>query len=171
MILQFCEWHAAEAIKRRLIAKGYQKERRDELVDLIWKWIKAPDLDKLEDARNRLILSLKVSEKEYLTEYYQPKEPQFCRAYTSQYRNLGQYSTARSERNHQVQRESANLNKNLTLSDAVLHICNSLESLPDDYEERRTISPRRVVVPVPPMIYVLESRERSGLRGGEESKT
>ena len=136
VILQFCEWHAAEAIKRRLIAKGYKKESRDELIDLIWKWIKAPDLDKLEDARNMLILSLKVSEKEYLTEYYQPKEPQFCRAYTSQYRNLGQYSTARSERNHQVQRESANLNKNLTLSDAVLHICNSLESLADDYENR-----------------------------------
>jgi hypothetical protein len=29
VILQFCTWHAAEAIKRKLIASGYRKERRN----------------------------------------------------------------------------------------------------------------------------------------------
>ena len=66
VILQFCTWHGAEAIKRKLIAKGYTKERREELLHLIWAWIKAPDLDALEDARNELILNLNINEKEYL---------------------------------------------------------------------------------------------------------
>ena len=54
------------------------------LLHLIWAWIKAPDLDALEDARNELILNLDVNEKEYLVGWYQPKEPQFCHAYTCQ---------------------------------------------------------------------------------------
>jgi hypothetical protein len=145
VILQFCDWHAAEAIKRKLIAKGYGKERRDDLINLMWAWIKAPDLDALKDARDKFILNLDVSEKEYLTGWYQPKEPQFCYAYTSQYRNLGVHATQRVERNHQVLRNSANLNKNLTLSDAVLRICNSLESLAEDYEAR--LSPSRISEP------------------------
>jgi hypothetical protein len=56
VILQFCDWHAAEAIKRKLIAKRYGKERRDDLINLMWAWIKAPDLDVLEDARDKFIL-------------------------------------------------------------------------------------------------------------------
>ena len=36
MILQLCEWHAVEAIKRRLVAAGkYTKKRREELVGLV----------------------------------------------------------------------------------------------------------------------------------------
>lgn len=61
VILQFCTWHAAEAIKRR-----YTKERREKINNLIWAWIKAPDLDTLEDARDDLISSLNTNEKEYL---------------------------------------------------------------------------------------------------------
>jgi hypothetical protein len=134
IILQFCEWHAAQAIQRRLIAKGYRKERRDELVDMIWSWIKAPDHEALEVARTKLILNLRVDEKEYLVNYYQPKERQFCRAYTSFYRNLGVYSTQRVEGSHPIVK--SNLNKNLSVSEAIMRICEQLESLPDDYEYR-----------------------------------
>ena len=134
IILQFCEWHAAQAIQRRLIAKGYRKERRDELVNIIWSWIKAPDPEALEVARTKLILNLRVDEKEYLVNYYQPKERQFCRAYTSFYRNLGVYSTQRVEGSHPIVK--SNLNKNLSVSEAVMRICEHLESLPADYEYR-----------------------------------
>ena len=94
VILQFCTWHAAEAIKRKLIASGYRKERRNKIVDLIWKWITASTIEKLNTARNQLIFALDPDEKEYLIGYYQPKEPQFCHAYTSQYRNLGVTATS-----------------------------------------------------------------------------
>jgi len=133
-ILQYCTWHGAEAIKRRLIAKGYTKERREAINNLIWQWIKAPDFDQLEEARDALIISLNNSEKEYLTGWYQPKEPQFCHAYTRQYRNLGVHATQRVEGNHSLL--TTNLHKNLKVSDAVFRICNRLESLIEDYEQR-----------------------------------
>ena len=128
VILQFCTWHGVEAIKRRLIAKGYTKERREDINNLIWEWIKAPDFDTLEDACNKLILRLNISDKEYL------EEPQFCHAYTRQYRNLGVHSTQHFEGNHPLL--TANLHKNLKVSDAVFRICNRLESLIEDYEQR-----------------------------------
>src|SRR6266487_2143327 len=133
-ILQFCTWHGAEAIKRRLITKGYTKERRDNINNLIWEWIKAPDFDTLEEARDKLIFSLNNSDKEYLVGWYQPKEPQFCHACTRQYRNLGVHATQRVEGNHFLL--TANLHKNLKVSDAVFRICNRLESLIEDYEQR-----------------------------------
>ena len=134
VILQFCTWHGVEAIKRRLIAKGYTKERREDINNLIWEWIKAPDFDTLEDARNKLISRLNISDKEYLVGWYQPKEPQFCHAYTRQYRNLGVHSTQRVEGNHPLL--TTNLHKNLKVSDAVFRTCNRLESLIEDYEQR-----------------------------------
>jgi hypothetical protein len=37
VLLQLCEWHAVATIKRRLIAaRKYTKERRDELISIIW---------------------------------------------------------------------------------------------------------------------------------------
>jgi hypothetical protein len=134
VILQFCTWHGVEAIKRRLIAKGYTKERREDINNLIREWIKAPDFDTLEDARNKLISRLTISDKEYLVGWYQLKEPQFCHAYTRQYRNLGVHSTQRVEGNHPLL--TLNLHKNLKVSDAVFRICNRLESLIEDYEQR-----------------------------------
>ena len=140
VILQFCTWHAAEAIKRKLIASGYRKERRNQIVDLIWKWITASTVEKLNTARNQLIFALDPDEKEYLVGYYQPKEPQFCHAYTSQYRNLGATATQRIEKNHHI--ISAHLHKNLSVSDAIFRICGQLDSLAIEYERR--LEPSRI---------------------------
>ena len=40
--LQLCSWHAAGAIKKWLITKGYPVEIRKQLVTLIWNWITSP---------------------------------------------------------------------------------------------------------------------------------
>ncbi len=37
VILQYCTWHAIEAIKRKLVHIGYQKERRNKIINLIWE--------------------------------------------------------------------------------------------------------------------------------------
>jgi hypothetical protein len=136
--LQYCTWHAVEAIKRKLVHSGYQKERRNKIIGLIWKWIEAPTIDQLESARETLILALNQNEKEYLTGYYQPKEPQFCKAYTRQYLNLGSYATQRIEKNHHV--VSKNLHKNLRVSEAILRICKAINSLNSAHEKRLTPS-------------------------------
>jgi hypothetical protein len=54
--LQLCEWHAIKAIKKRLIhSKRYSKETRLVLVDLINRWIKAPDLEALKTTYKTLL--------------------------------------------------------------------------------------------------------------------
>ena len=41
-IFQLCEWHRVEAIKRYLVAtERYPKDIRDNIIDLIWKWVKS----------------------------------------------------------------------------------------------------------------------------------
>jgi hypothetical protein len=70
IFLQRCEWHAAEAIKKTLIRNGYRKERRDKIVDLIWRWIQAPDVATLEESRGELLSALNELEQAYLISYY-----------------------------------------------------------------------------------------------------
>jgi hypothetical protein len=68
------------------------------------------------------------------------KGPQFCHAYTHQYRNLGVHATTRRvEANHHL------LHK---VSDATFRICSRLESLIEDYEQqlsRSRISEPRLI--------------------------
>jgi hypothetical protein len=92
--LQLCEWHAVEVIKRRLVAAGrYKKNQREKIIDLIWAWVKAPDIESLDKGRDELFKALYKKEQVYISEYYQEKEPQFCRTYTQHLPNLGVHST------------------------------------------------------------------------------
>jgi hypothetical protein len=57
--LQLCEWYTIKAIKKRLIYSGrYSKETRLVLVNLINRWIKAPDLEALKTTRKTLLSQL-----------------------------------------------------------------------------------------------------------------
>jgi hypothetical protein len=56
--LQLCEWHTIKAIRKRLINKGYSKETREVLVNLLNQWVKALDLETLEKARNKILSRL-----------------------------------------------------------------------------------------------------------------
>ena len=69
------------------------------------------------EARKALLVRLFRPEREYLVEFYQPKESQFTRAYTRTYLNLGVHSTQRNKSYHVVVKKK--LNRNLTLSDAI----------------------------------------------------
>jgi hypothetical protein len=52
------------------------------IIDLIWSWVKAPDIGSLNERRDELLKALDEAEQVYIRGYYQEKEPQFCRAYT-----------------------------------------------------------------------------------------
>jgi hypothetical protein len=97
IILQRCEWHAVDSIKKRLIRSGYRKKARDHLVDLIWKWVKSMDLEAIQKSRNMLLKELEEDEQAYLIDHYKPKESSFVRYCTSQYPNLGMNSSQRRE--------------------------------------------------------------------------
>lgn len=63
-VLQLCTWHAAQAIKKRLIKAGdYPLEIRKELDTLIWDWIKSPTIKQLSENRLKLLDKLRQSEK------------------------------------------------------------------------------------------------------------
>ena len=102
LFLQLCSWHAAEAIKKRLIREGYPMDVRKDLVDKIWRWIKSPTILELATNRQNLIDGLRAKDQDYLTSFYQPKEPQFVMAYTRLRPNLGCFSSQRSEGLHPV---------------------------------------------------------------------
>jgi hypothetical protein len=70
---------------------------------------------------------------EYIKSYYQPKENQFCRAYTQTYSNLGVHSTQRAESNHFVLK--ARLHKNLPVSKAIMIILNQTQLLGRQYDD------------------------------------
>jgi hypothetical protein len=145
VLLQLCEWHAVAAIKRRLIAAGkYSKERRDELISMIWDWVKAPSIEELDKCRSKLLEALDGKEVEYIQGYYQPKEYQFCRAYTQTYMNLGVHTTQRSESNHYVLK--ARLHKNLPVSRAIQIIQDQTRRLGREYDadinQQRRTTPR-----------------------------
>lgn len=110
--LQLCSWHAAEAVKARLIKEGYPKEIREAkdvgIHILIWNWIKSPTVNELNLDREILAASLRPKEQEYLYSYWQRQEPQFGRAYTRLLPNLGAESTQRSEASHPMIKNQTN---------------------------------------------------------------
>ena len=56
--LQLCEQHAIKAIRKRLINRGYSKETREVLVDLLNQWVKALDLEALKKTQNKILSRL-----------------------------------------------------------------------------------------------------------------
>lgn len=67
--LQLCTWHAAEAIKKKLIkARTYPLEIRKELTSLIWALIQSSTLNELESNRQKLLHRLNLPER--VSSYY-----------------------------------------------------------------------------------------------------
>jgi hypothetical protein len=101
--LQLCEWHAVEAIKKRMINVGrYSKETRKEITSAINEWVKAETVKEIGKKRLELFKLLRPVDCEYIKGFYQPKEHQFTRAYTRKLLNLGVYSTQRNESYHVI---------------------------------------------------------------------
>ncbi len=106
--LQLCNWHAAEAIKKRLTREGYPLEMRKPLADMVWRWIQSETLEDLERNRGVLLDNLHQKEQNYLISFYQRQESQFVTAHTKELPNLGCNSTQRGESNHPVVKAATN---------------------------------------------------------------
>ena len=132
LFLQLCSWHAAEAIKLRLSRQGYPIKPRGELVDLVWKWIKSETLLELKANRRKLLDGLRVKEQAYLISFYQPKEPQFIRAYTKLRPNLGCYSSQRSEGLHPLIKDVCN--RHTPIGQSVEKITDNIDELVRSHE-------------------------------------
>ncbi len=106
--LQLCNWHAAEAIKKRLTREEYPLEMRKPLADMIWKWIQSETLQNVERNRGILLDNLHQKEQNYLISFYQRQESQFVTAHIKELPNLGYNSTQRGESNHPLVKAPTN---------------------------------------------------------------
>jgi hypothetical protein len=98
--LQFCEWHAAENIKKRLAAQKYKKDDRKAIMDLVWKYIWSPSVEDLEVNRAVMKAAMRVSKQLYIEKHWVDKEKQVIRAYTAFLPNVNCFSTQRDEGQH-----------------------------------------------------------------------
>jgi hypothetical protein len=115
--LQFCEWHAAENIKKRLAKQRYKREERDEIMDLVWRYLWSTTSESLEANRSAMKQRMKAAEQEYMDKYWLPKEAQLIRLFTSQLPNLNSFSTQRDEGQHPMLKTV--LNHQLRLDEGV----------------------------------------------------
>ena len=134
-ILQLCEWHAVEAIKKWLVvADQYIKKRQKKLTNYIWDWMKFFIITILKKQQEHLLMKLKTSEREYLIIFYQLKKPQFIKAYIKQYLNLDVHFTQWNESYHVIVK--AVMHQQLSLSDAVHQLHNHVKQLVKNINEK-----------------------------------
>jgi hypothetical protein len=115
--LQFCEWHAAENVRRRLAAQRYKKDEREVIMDLVWSYIWSATEQELEVKRTAMKAAMRLADQEYIDKHWVPKERQVIRVYTSKYANLNCFSSQREEGQHPVVKTV--LNSQLRLDEAV----------------------------------------------------
>jgi hypothetical protein len=119
-ILQFCEWHAAMNVKKRLAQKRYKKEERDAIMRLVWAYVKSASEQDLETNRAAMMESMKPGKKAYINVHWRPREKQVIRCYTSLFLNLNCFTTQREEGQHPMVKTV--LNHQLRLDEAVLRL-------------------------------------------------
>jgi hypothetical protein len=78
--LQFCAWHAAEAMKTRWRQSGYSREQIDGirtepgLADLTWTYLKSSSFHELSTNRQRLLDALNPPEVAYILKNWVPED-------------------------------------------------------------------------------------------------
>ena len=144
--LQLCCWHAAEAVKKRLTVEGYPKDIKVLLNTLIWKWIKAPTMSSLIEARSELINQLRPKEADYLVNFYRPREHQLVYAYTRLLPNLGARSTQRTEGLHPMIKNVTA--RHTSIQESVRKVASEVKNIliecEDDVNNQRHKLPRRM---------------------------
>ena len=115
-IPQFCEWHAAENIRKHLIDSGYAKEKLNTIKPLIWGYLQASTPSALQTTKAKLLKALKSPEVRYIKDNWVVKEKFVCRSYTEHLPNLGVHSTQRAESMNAILKDS--LNRQITLQEA-----------------------------------------------------
>jgi Transposase, Mutator family len=115
--LQFCEWHAASNVKKRLAQKRYKKEEREAIMLLVWAYIWSATEEDLEKNRSEMMEAMKLPKRTYIDNHWRPKEKQVIRCYTSLFPNLNCFTTQREEGQHPIVKTV--LNHQLRLNEAV----------------------------------------------------
>lgn len=101
-IMQLCQWHAVENMRKRLIVHGYCKTKEDieHWRALLWKYVQSSTEDELEVGRASLFKELEPAERQYMVTNWFLKEQSFINYFTKGYPNLNTKATQRGESFH-----------------------------------------------------------------------
>lgn len=144
--LQFCEWRAAQNVKARLAKQRYKREEREALMDLVWRYLWSVKEEELGVNRTTLKAAWKPAEVKYIEEYWQPKERQLIRLYTSQLPNLKCFTMQREEGMHPMVKTV--LDHQVRLDDAVPRLAKETTLVAErlqEHEQRDKLSNRRLL--------------------------
>lgn len=86
----------------------YNKERMDNLNDLIWNYVQASIMKDLAAIKSALLAAIDPVNQYYITDTCTAREPTVITAYTKQFANLDCNATQRSESYHPVVRQITN---------------------------------------------------------------
>jgi hypothetical protein len=145
-ILQFCEFHAGENIRRRLAGQRYKKEEREKIMSAVWIYLWSATVEALEQNRTNLKSLMKLAEQQYLEKHWVAKESQVIRLYTSQMPNLDCFSTQRDEGQHPMVKSV--LNHQLRLDEGVRKLAEEMKLAAErlqEYEQADQADPRRLL--------------------------
>jgi hypothetical protein len=107
--LQYCIWHAEEAIMAKVKNEGrYTSIERTEIKHQVWRFLQSTTRFQLEANRNSLIAILQLNEVQYLESSWRPKEQRVIHLYTNTNSNLCARATSRVESWHRVTHEVTN---------------------------------------------------------------
>ena len=128
--LQFCNWHAAQAMIKRfrdlgyssIEIDGYTKDDREVygLKDLVWAYLKSANLTALQRNREVLLAHLRGPDKSYILNTWGPKEVRVIAYHVKKLPNLGYNATQRGESYHVLIK--AVTNGQMTLEDSAREI-------------------------------------------------
>lgn len=136
--LQFCNWHAQQAILARFQKAGYTSTELDGYIDeaqvdyeglkdLTWAYLKSNTLTELDANRQRLLDALRPAEQQYIMNTWIPKEQRVIFCYTRKLPNLGAASSQRVESYHPIIHSITH--GQLSLEDSAKQLCAKLSDV------------------------------------------
>ena len=105
---QYCEWHAAENIRKYLIDHSYAKDKINTMKPLIWGYLQSSTPSTLQITKAKLLKALKSPEVRYIKNNWVAKEKFVFRSHTQLLLNLGVHSTQQAESMNAVLKKDLN---------------------------------------------------------------
>lgn len=116
-ILQLPEQTIYKSIKSKLtLDRGYSKEMKREVSELLSRYIKWPHIEGLGAVRAAFLNLLNVEDQEFVRSNWLHKEEQIILCHTTRWRNLAYYSTQGNTSYHRATREWINPKWDLDVS-------------------------------------------------------
>lgn len=128
-IIQLPEWTMQKNVKSKLTpARGYTAEAKQDISELLSRYIKWPHPEDLNAARDAFLSRLSEADREFVQFNWIPREKTLLLCYTTKLRNLACYSTQRNASYHSAMKEW--INPDWDLDESMKNFVRYIQDLP-----------------------------------------